>query len=462
MGKKVTPFGARALRISEIVKYEDGHVEEIIKSYIELINDPKRHRDHAYLTQFPHKTFALIDQLVRQIAASQRWSPSYWGGKMVKEKCYSDDLPFQRPKYEMVIRPTKVALASYAGLRALYALLSQQSYWESKYCVTIEVARRALQFAYPTGFIDLPPTNIPRPDDVPEMEFQKGLTELIGPAAQCYNTALDKIAEMTNASDFRSKLARERAKLRVSASSAVSLIYGLLHHHKALTVIAIRLSIRKSDGHAFIGAEMKKALTRLLADRRNDVQLKDTIGYFWLLQESFDVSLRQHLSTVKAQGSNGGIALHYDLVLFFSSMRCTEMDDILGHIAQRWRRVTGGVGISHPLRGKDFTPYSANSLVDRMAEIGKFQESREFVGVVFEDSTQARNLVEAARAMVFCAELGKSEKRPRSATLIHDKTHRFGKSDLLTGCGYTKEGRGTKKGNSGLTFERVKRLPYSK
>lgn len=93
-----------------------------------------------------------------------------------------------------------------------------------------------------------------------------------------------------------------------------------------------------------------------------------------------------------------------------------------------------------------------------MKKSGEFPAEAEIVGLVKADSIQASNLEIAAKLMVASALLRKPKKQV--GTLIKSNVRRYGKSDLLTGCGFDKVGRGNQLGHSGMKRERKKRPKY--
>lgn len=460
--KRVRPSQDRSgLEIYETaLEYGDGLEEGVTIAVIKLLCDPERARQQMYAAYSPYLILALVDSVVRYVANNHRRSPSYWGAKFTVRENKSSD-PFESRTYKVLETPT-LAMNFYSILRTFYTLLRNPEYWSSQYCVNIEVAREALQFAYPHEFIELPLINYECPEDVSRDEFNEAIAQLAWPAVERYHQAMDKIAEIVAMNDYRSRQARELSKIRLRANSASSLINGLLNHHTRLTVVAIRLSIRQASALDYLGERVQKAFGRLIDNRRNDVFLKSAIGYVWVRQESFRASLRRRLHAPGEQDVTGGIALHYDLILFFDVGRHAEVSAITEHIRGRWKKVTNNAGYCRSLSKSTATPYLSRSLLRAMEHVGRLPDNEDFVGVVTKGSARANNLVKFAKMMVVSATLRKPGRESASPTLIHNKTRRFATSDLLTGCGYTKEGRGTKKGHSGLKFERVKRLPYGK
>ncbi|WP_194714646.1 hypothetical protein [Noviherbaspirillum soli] len=457
--KKARPFGSSGISISDVYRYADGIEAEVTQEVIQLIREPVRDKEGWYLVQTPPKTLTLVDEVVRYIAANHQKSRSYWGAKFSLEPLLLDRDPFEKPKWNLVFARNATALNFYMILRAFYVLLCFPEYAASKYCASIEAAKQAILSVYRSGFVELPPTGFSLPEGVSEAEMRSAITELIWPAAERFNLVVDKIAEIVSASGYRSRVARELAKLRIRRSSVTSLINGLLKHHGRLTVVAVRLSIRQSPGCAYIGETIQKAMNRLIADRRNDDLLKESVGYFWVLQESFKTSFRQRLSTIQTQNLEGGaITLHYDLVMFFDAKRFGEVKAIATHLGACWKVIAGEAASYRILNGKNLSPYPADGVSWREKITGRFPMEAEFVGLVRNGSIQASNLRAVAAKMVFSAVLRKPSDQ--SPTLIKSKTRRFGKSDLLTGCGFDKAGRGNNSGHSGAKHERKRRPKY--
>jgi hypothetical protein len=455
--RKVRPFGQRAISIADVYQYADGIEEEVTREIIQVLKDPNRGKEQVYEAQYPQNTLVMVDEVVRYIVDNWRKSPSYWGAKF-SLRPYFDEIPFQKPKWEMVFADNRTAFDIYAVLQAFYRLLCTPEYRELNYCASIEAAKQALLTVYPRNFVELPPTAFPLPEGVSELELKKAITELVLPAADRFNLAIDKIAEIVSSTGYRSKVARESAKLKSQAASVTTLISGLLRHHQSLTVVAVRLSIRQSHASDFIGEKMQKGLSRLIGDRRSDPLLNSAVGYFWVLQESYNARFRQRISTVQKQNVAGGIALHYDLVLFFDKTRYREVEAISTHIGECWKFVTNEAGFYRSLSGRSFKPYISIREHGHLQRTGTFPPERDFVGHVMEGSIQAKNLETAARVMVYSAVLRKPTKQ--AVTLMKSTARRFGKSDLLTGCGFDKAGRGTKTGHSGVKHERKRRPKY--
>jgi hypothetical protein len=454
--KRVKPFGQRAISISDVYKYGDGIEKEVTLEIIQVLLDSSRGKERAYQAQFPQKTLVLVDEVVRYIVENFRKSSSYWGAKF-SLRAHGDDLPFQKPQWEMVFAENQTAFKIYDVLRAFHRLLCTHEYRALNYCSSIEAAKRALLTVYPRHFDELPPTAFQRPEGVSELELKKVITELVWPAAERFNLVIDKIAEIVSNNSYRSKVARESATLKRQAASVTTLISGLLSHHKSLTVVAVRLSIRQSHGHDFLGKKMRQGLARLIGDRRNDALLNSAVGYFWVLQESFKARFRQQLSTIVQQNAAGGVALHYDLMMFFDKERCNEAEAISRHMGECWKFITNDAGFYRLLNGKTITPYLSGRVDRHIKKTGEFPHESDFVGLVEQGTVQARNLLQVAKTMVFAVVLRKPSK---ATTLIKSTARRFGKSDLRTGCGYDKPGRGKKSGHSGVKHERKRRPKY--
>ena len=458
--RSAKPDGDRAIRISDVYKYADGVEEEVTREVVQILMEPARGREGEYLLQHPQQTLTLVDEVVRYIADNHHKSRSYWGAKFSLEACFVEGDPFEKAEAVMVLAESRTAFNFYAVMRAFYHLLCVPEYQASKYCASIEAARQALSFAYPARFVEMPPTGLPPAEGVPELALRKAMTDLVWPAAERFNSAVDKIVEIVSSRGYRSKVARESAKLKKRGASVTTLIRGLLKHHESLTVVAVRLSIRQRHGLDFLGEKMHKALGRLVGDRRHDALLNESVGHFWVLQERFRASFRQRLPTLQKQNMVGGsIALHYDLVMFFDAKRCAEVDAIAKHIGACWKVITNDAGFSLALNGSNFHPYPPNWLVWHMQDLGRFPSKAEFVGVVRDGSVQARNLLTVAATMVFSAMLRTPSKH--SPSLIKGGARRYGKSDLLTGRGFDKAGRGTKLGRSEMKRERQKRPTYA-
>lgn len=457
--RRARPFGSNAISIADVYQYADGIEEEVTREIIQLLREPIRDKEGWYHVQYPQKTLTLVDQVVRYIATHHQKSRSHWGAKFSLEPFLLDDDPFRKPKWEMVFAQNRTAVNFYMVLRAFYLLLCFPEYAASKYCASIEAARQALLTVYPSGFPELPQTAFSLPEGISEAEMRKAITELVWPAAERFNLVVDKIAEIVSSTGYRSRVARELAKLRVRSTSVTMLINGLLKHHHRLTVVAVRLSIRRRPSYDDLGQIMQKSLNRLIGDRRSDDLLKEAIGYFWVLQESVKASFRQRLSTIQKQNlEGGGVTLHYDLVMFFEAKRFAEVDAIAKHIGACWEVITGEAGIHRALSSKNLSPYHKNWVIWQERKTGQFPPEAEFVGLVQDGTAQAWNLRAAATKMVFSAVLRKSSGQ--SPTLIKSSARRFGKSDLLTGCGFDKAGRGNQLGHSGVKRERKKRPKY--
>lgn len=416
----------------------------------------------------PHVTLAQVDNAVQYIERNYAKSASYWGAKFTLEPGF-EEIPWHGPQVEMVFAKNAKALLIYAIFREFYCLLMMPEFWTSQYCVSIDAARHALFTVYPDGFQELPLADCLLTKGMSELEERKELTKLVWPAAERFNLVIDKIAEIVSGRAYWLRISREKAKLKQRASSATSLISGLLEHHKSLTVVAVRLSICQKHGSDFIGDKMIRALNSLIGDRRNDAYLSQSVGYFWVLQESFRARLKQRPSRLKnAQSVEGDIAVHYDLVMFFDAIHHRETETISRHIGEKWKAITNKVrtdkvtkdkpGFYRQLSGRIFAPHFARWVSWRKNQSGEFPPEADMVGLVQAGSLQAANLKIAAQVMAFSAALRKPKMQV--GTLIKDGVHRFGKSDLLTGLGFDKAGRGNKLGRSDVKNERKKRPKY--
>lgn len=408
----------------------------------------------------PQLTLQAVDDVVRFIEKNHAESRSYWGAKFTLEPCH-EEIPWHGPPQELVFAGNARARQIHNVLRDFYHLLKTADYWASQYCVRIETAREALLSVYPYFFHEVPPSSYSLTDGQSELEVRRAITKQTWPAAQRFNGVVDKIAETVSATGYRSKLAREKAKLTQRARSVTGLLNGLLEHHQSLTVVAVRLSIRQDHGRDFIGEKMHKAMRSLIGDRRTDSILSQAVGYFWVLQESFQVGRRppRPPKSDKMHVVEGKIALHYDLVMFFHASRFQEADSIAGHIGECWKVITDNAGRYQRLSGKAFTPHFSSEAIDHLNRTRQFPLWAEIGGLVEKGTMRAALLRRYATYMVASALL---RKPPRPVgTLVKSNTRRFGKSDLLTGCGLDKPGRGKKLGPSGVKQnERRKRPKY--
>jgi len=403
----------------------------------------------------PQLTLALADQAVRYIERNYNQSALYGGAKFAKAP-YPDEIRWGKAPLEPVIDRNPTAFDIYRKLRGFYYLLSIPEYWVGQYCVSIEAAREALVAVCPNGFPELPPKERFGSAD---LETAKILTEQCWPKAEHFNAILDKIAEIVSAGGYRSKIAREKTKLKQRANSVRDLINGLLGHHKSLTVVATRLSIRQGDPLDRIDVVMKSAFARLIGDRRNDALLSKAIGYFWVLQESFKTTFRKPLPRADIDNPVGRITLHYDLVIFFDAGRSREVKAIGRHIGACWKVLAGEGAFYRALNGESFYPYEKIGEGWKVEKAGLFPSEYEFTGLVNEQGLAARNLRRAALSMVYSAALRKPSKQ--SPTLFKSTMRRFGKSDLLTARGLDKPGRGNQRGPSAVKRERKKRPQYA-
>lgn len=406
----------------------------------------------------PQLMLQEVDNIVRFIEENYAESSSCQGAKFTLKPSCSDVIPWHGPVREELFAETQRARHTHDVLQKFYGLLQTGEYWASQYSVRIEAARQALFTVYPYFFQEVPLADYSLSEGESELEARRLITERLWPVAQRFNGVVDKIAEIVSASGYRSKVAREKAKLRQRARSVTQLINGLLEHHEKLTVVAVRLSIRQDHGRDFIGDKMHKALKSLIGDRRNDNILSQAVGYFWVLQESFRVTAKQRPpKSKKLHAVEGKIALHYDLVMFFDAIRLPEADAIAGHIGACWKVITGVPGRYQRLSGSEFTPHFSRDVIKHLDRTRHFPPWAEISGLVKNGSERAKLLRGYATYMVASALLRKPSKPV--GTLIKDRTRRFGKSDLRTGCGFDKPGRGNKLGPSGMKQDERKKRP---
>lgn len=410
----------------------------------------------------PQLMLAMVDQLVlnieRTINDRERFGPWYGRLKFTMAN-HAEDIPWMGAKsMSQVFEKNIDAFSCHATMRGFYNLLSIPEWRSANYCVSIEAAREALLAVYPNDF-----PGLPRQErfETADLEAAKVLAKQFWPQAERFNSLLDKILEIVGSRGYRSKKAREKTKLKDRARSVRSLINGLLAHHKSLTVVAVRLSIRQCDASHRVGEKAQQAFARIMGDRRNDELLSEAIGFFWVLQESFAASFRQRRPTTDIRNPLGHVALHYDLVLFFKPKRSAEAVKIVKYIGASWNHFAGEGAFHRTLNGDSFRPYEKTVHDWEMEKDGLFPGEYEFTGLVHEQSLEARNLRRAAYSMVYAAAFRKPRKQSQSPTLIKNRAHRFGKSDLLTGCGFDKAGRGNKLGRSAVKHERKKRPKYS-
>ena len=394
-----------------------------------------------------------VDQVVRHIERN-RTLASFAGAKFTLER-HPDEIPWTKEISDLVFARNKTASSVYRALRNFNNLLAIPYYRNSQYCVNIEAARDALQFICPENF----------PDLLFDGRFgnsDEGTAKLLAKqfwgAAEHFNSIVDKIAEIVCASDHRAKLARENTRLKNRVNSVTALIDGLLYHHQSLTVVAVRLSIPQKNTADHVDEKIKKAFSRLITDRRNDALLKVATGYFWVMQESYAATFRQELPDMDLNDPPSYIKVHYDLVMFFDASRCAEVVQIAHHVGALWKYFAGDGATYRRLNGESFRAYRKAVKEWEVEENGLLSSAYEFVGLVQEHSSKARNLQAAALTMVYSAALRRS--LGVSPTLRKDKTRRFGKSDLLTGRGFDKPGRGNQLGRSDVRHERKKRPKY--
>ncbi len=407
--------------------------------------------------QFVWKTPQLIlfsvDQVVRDIERSWK-SPSFDGAKLTLNR-HLDEIPWTKEVSEPVFEKNIKAASVYRALREFNNLLAIPYYRNSRYCVNIEAAREALQLVCQSDF----------PDVLFDGSFGKtdeGTAKILGKQfrepAERFNSILDKIAEIVTASDYRSKVARENATLKNRVTSVNALIDGLLFHHKSQTVVAVRLSIPQKKAADHVDEEIKKAFSRLITDRRNDALLKGATGYFWVMQESYSATFRQNLPDVDLNDPPSYVTVHYELVMFFDASRCAEVVEIARHIGALWKYFAGKGATYRRLSGMTFRAYRKAVKEWEVEKNGLLSSAYEFVGLVQEHSREAQNLRAAALTMVYSAALRR--RLGVSPILRKDRTRRFGKSDLLTGRGHNKPGRGNQRGPSEVKHERRKRPKY--
>jgi len=403
----------------------------------------------------PQLLLQEVENIVRSIEEAYPYSK--YSGVEFKPDLQWDDRRWDKMLYEYVFAEKSKPRLTHNFLRDFYDLSKSGEYWSSRYSVRIEAAREALQTVYPYFFHEVPTGHYTVADGESELEVRRRITEKAWPAAQQFNSVIDKIAEIVSGSGYRSRLAREKTKLKQRAKSATRLIDGLLEHHKSLTVVALRLSIRQDHARVYLGDKMQKALTSLIANRRDDSILGQAVGYFWVLQESFHVTRRAPAAPGTLQVVKGKIALHYDLVMFFNGIRLPETDAIAQYIGDLWKHYTSNAGLFKRLSGKAFKPHFSSEVNDYFIRTKQLPQWAEICGLV-EFGTKRHSLLRGyATYMVASALLRKPQKL--GDTLIKSNTRRFGKSDLLTGCGLDKPGRGNKLGQSAVPPPARRRRP---
>ncbi|MPV68015.1 hypothetical protein [Burkholderia sp. BE17] len=406
-----------------------------------------------FVWKTPQLVLFWVDQVVRRIERSWK-SPSFEGAKFTLER-HPDEIPWTKEVVDWVFAKNETASSIYTALRELNNLLAIPYYRNSRYCASIDAAREALQVVCPADFPDLLFDG--RFGDSDE-GTAKILAKQFWGAAERFNSILDKIAEVVSASDYRSKVARENTRLKNRVNSVNALIDGLLHHNKSQAVVAVRLSIPQKKAADHVDEEIKKAFSRLITDRRNDALLNGATGYFWVMQESYGATFRQKLPDVDLNDPPSYIKVHYDLVMFFDARRSAEVVEIAHHIGALWKYFAGEGATYRRLNGMTFRSYRKAVKEWEVEKNGPLSSAYEFVGLVQEHSREAQNLRAAALTMVYSAALRR--RLGVSPTLRKDKTRRFGKSDLQTGRGFTKPGRGNQRGPSEVTHERRKRPKY--
>lgn len=457
MGKanKNSPFNEhKRTDILHVFGYGAGLEPAVMEEATRILGALTRPTTGEYGWMPPQLMLAWVDQLVRYIERNYN-NPALYGVLKFTRAPHPDDIPWGTEPLGLVFKRNQIAFSGYAALRGFYCLLSIPEWRLANYSVSIEAARDALLAVCPNDFPELLPkekfwdANLEDAKDIAIRYWQK---------AERFNSLLDKIAEIVSGSGYRSKISREKTKLKERAKSVRNLINGLLGHHKSLSVVAVRLSIRQRDASHRIGEKAKDAFTRIMGDRRNDKLLSEATGFFWVLQESFETTFRSSRSKADISNPMGRVALHYDLVLFFNANRCAEADAIVKYIGASWKFFAGEGAFHRTLNGDSFRPYEKIAKDWKMETAGLFPREYEFVGLVHEGSLEARNLQRAAFSMVYSAALRKPLKQ--SPTLIKNRAHRFGKSDLLTGLGFDKPGRGNKLVHSSIKHKRKKRPKY--
>lgn len=408
----------------------------------------------------PHLLLKAVDDVVRYV--EQHRQQTSCGGAKFTKSIDPGWIPWMHSPPQMVFATNARANQAYLVLRDFYHLLMKPEYGFAEYWASLELAREALFSVYPNGFQELPPIVhcVPdRPTDVESRtQLLSDLTRLAWPAAERFNLVIDKIAKIVNSDEYAAKIAREKAKLKQRAISITSFIDGLLSHHKSLTVIGVRLSIRQERGPDFLGVRMRKALGRLLGDRRNDALLNQAVGYFWVLQESFRTRFRLG-SLSKQKELSGDISLHYDLVMFFDATRYREVEAITRHIGRCWKVIAGQAGYYRRLSGRNFLPLFSRWIRWKKEASGQYPAAGEIVGLVRYGSLQASNLVTAAKLMVASATLRRAKKG--AGTFLKDGARRFGRSDLLTGCGVDRTERTSKSKSQDWQNRKPRRPTYA-
>lgn len=457
-----SPFNARAhTDIPHVFGYVAGLESTELKEAMRNLNSLAEPTTGEYGWMLPHLMLAEIDQLVlnieRTINDRERFGPWYGRLKFTLAN-HADDIPWMGTKSMSHVFAKNIdAFSCHTTMRGFYNLLSIPEWRSANYCVSIEAAREALLAVCPNGFPVLPRQERFETADV---EAAKDLANQFWPEAERFNSLLDKILEIVGSSGYRSKKAREKTNLKNRRRSVRSLINGLLAHHKSLTVVAVRLSIRQCDASHRVGEKAQHAFARIMGDRRNDELLSEAIGFFWVLQESFATSFRQRRPTSDIRNPLGHVTLHYDLVLFFNANRSAEAVKIVKYLGASWKHFAGEGAFHRTLNGDSFRPYEKTANDWKMEKAGLFPGEYEFTGLVHEQSPEAQNLRRAAYSMVYAAAFRNPQKQSQSPTLIKNRARRFGKSDLLTGCGFDKAGRGNKLVRSAVKHERKKRPKY--
>lgn len=457
-----SPFKARAhTDIPHVFGYVAGLESTELKEAMRILSSLAEPTTGEYGWMPPQLMLAVVDQLVLNIERKINNRELYgaWDRGLKFTKTYhADAIPWGAEPMEHVFEKNNTAFSCHATMRGFYNLLSIPEWKAANYCVSIEAAREALLAVCPNDFPGLP---WPERFEKTDLEAAKDLANQFWPEAERFNSLLDKISEIVGRSGYRSKKAREKTNLKNRRMSVRSLITGLLAHHKSLTVVAVRLSIRQCDASHRVGEKAQQALARIMGDRRNDELLSEAIGFFWVLQESFATSFRQRRPTTDIRNPLGHAELHYDLVLFFNADRSAEAVKIVKYLGTSWKHFAGEGAFHRTLNGDSFRPYEKTGNHWKIEKAGLFPGEYEFTGLVHERSLEARNLLRAAYSMVYAVAFRKPQRQSQSPTLIKNRAHRFGKSDLLTGCGFDKAGRVNKLGHVTVKQERKRRPKYA-
>ncbi|WP_439889660.1 hypothetical protein ACS7SF_10070 [Ralstonia sp. 25C] len=447
MGRTAKAFG-NGILFRNVYEYAESVEDQGWEEFVQMLKTPRSDLEREYLKQPPKITLAMVDLAVAEIAQHPR-APS---ARFSFVDWPSEEIPFEDVGREKLLSENARAFRFYAILRAFYGLLFHPEYRALNYCASIEAARQALLAVYGSQFEHIPDTEFPLRDGVTAVDLRKAITQLAGAAAQRFNRVVDIIAAMVCSREYRHKVTKERNTVGRRIQSVTTLINGLLAHHGQLTVVAVRLSIRERDGLHFFGEKRRKAWNCLIGDRRNDVLLDSAVGFFWVLHERVKFGLHERLPTIRQRNAEGtGVALHYDLVMFFDSTRSREVDAIAKHIGTCWRVVTDGAGFHKALHGKSLIPAPVSWWL-KEGEPPPVLWDADFVGLVERNTREYDVLQKVVSMMVASATLCKP--------LVKDKSRRLGKSDLLTGCGLGKPGRGAKSDHPDTKHQRPRRPRY--